>query len=1139
MRLRSLVSSMVTAVILLLFIFVGQEVFAGTNTFTESFVNQTYRDAAYTTALWNSGNYTLKLPVSSVSEQLNPSVALDGSNYVVVWVDKRAGGRNIYAAKYSSSGTKVWGDIKINTVSIGTPSSYEPTPKVECYGGYIYVLYASNQGSLRLQKHNSNGNLVWAVSAGSSDWIGYSVSSDKYYGYLYVAYTSNGSAYISKFNSSGSKIWGPVSAARSSAYDVSVGAYNNYVYVAHRDTAPGTSGRLDICKINPSTGAKSWSTDYNVGTGTKIRIGVDTYGNQCVVSNRNNSIYYSKINPNAYALVGSITVETGSTGLEKTDPEIAVGSGNIKYLTWLDKYNSAYGSDIRVKGQKFTSSDAIILPSGGIQMSHNDLSPQKTPSVCPVYSTSPSATNGLFVVWNDNASGYSNIMANTATGTARSWADDKCINNAPEYSSTAQGQSLVIDNVNDQVTAATLTYNTITSDNGTTTLNVFGQTYSLFGQTATFYLTNNGGTNWYQVTPGTKFNFPVMGSALKFKVVLSSASQSIQSQLEDLTITYDYSSDSTAPTGVPTVPTDQGTYINSTTLAFSWTKGTAADPESGIIGYFLQVATDTGFTNLKYNGDTGNVTSLNITSCTQGATYYARVRAKNGVGLYTAYSGASNGIKVDTSAPSGTPAIPTDAGTVSTSSTITFNWTAGTLADAESGIGGYWLQVSTDTTFATQFYNASVGNVTSKAISGTLTGNTYYARVRGMNGSGIYSAYSGSSNGILIQIPDTTPPTGTPSVPVDQGTVISSTSLIFTWTAGTSADPETGIVGYYLQVASNTGFTNLIFNGDVGDVLTKTVTNGVNGNTYYARIRAKNGAGLYGSYSGASNGITVQISGGSFIVYSDTAWSFPLHNLGEYYNKPNMTAALTVDPACTVSPAQGSTCTKFTFDKSINSSTGAYSLYNGWDGPGTDLTGNTKLTFKARADVAGVKLRLGMGLDYSGDTAVKDMPNCPITLSTTWTTYTLDLTGSNMSSINCFWFFTCYGPENPGTQVVFYIDDVRYTTASGLSAPGSADPSFVAGESYVFPNPAKEGKKPVIHVEVGVADKIEVYIYDVAGDLQDSMEITDTLNIVDGKYAYEYQWNPADKASGVYIARIMATKGSDKLKITKKFAVVK
>jgi len=79
----------------------------------------------------------------------------------------------------------------------------------------------------------------------------------------------------------------------------------------------------------------------------------------------------------------------------------------------------------------------------------------------------------------------------------------------------------------------------------------------------------------------------------------------------------------------------------------------------------------------------------------------------------------------------------------------------------------------------------------------------------------------------------------------------------------------------------------------------------------------------------------------------------------------------------------------------------------------------------------------------------------------------------------------------------------------------------------------------VIHVEVGQADKVEVYIYDVAGDLQDSMEITDTLNIIDGKYAYEYQWDPADKASGVYIARIMATKGSDKLKITKKFAIVK
>jgi hypothetical protein len=144
---------------------------------------------------------------------------------------------------------------------------------------------------------------------------------------------------------------------------------------------------------------------------------------------------------------------------------------------------------------------------------------------------------------------------------------------------------------------------------------------------------------------------------------------------------------------------------------------------------------------------------------------------------------------------------------------------------------------------------------------------------------------------------------------------------------------------------------------------------------------------------------------------------------------------------------------------------------------------------------------------------------------------------------------TVIGIENPtGTAGVSYASAsisnglaLKFSPSTlAIAALGYAPSTdFAEGETYVYPNPAKEGKKPVIHVEVGEADKVEVFIYDVAGDLQDSFEITDAPSIIDGQYAYEYQWDSSDKASGVYIARIVATKGSDKLKLTKKFAVVK
>lgn len=108
-------------------------------------------------------------------------------------------------------------------------------------------------------------------------------------------------------------------------------------------------------------------------------------------------------------------------------------------------------------------------------------------------------------------------------------------------------------------------------------------------------------------------------------------------------------------------------------------------------------------------------------------------------------------------------------------------------------------------------------------------------------------------------IDDTTPPTGTPITPTDAGASSPSTTIVFNWTLGTSADAESGIAGYYLQVGTTPG-GNDKFDGDVENVLTSTITGCANGSTYYARVRARNGAGLYSSYSGNSDGILIKVA---------------------------------------------------------------------------------------------------------------------------------------------------------------------------------------------------------------------------------------------------------------------------------------
>ncbi|MDD5687257.1 MAG: PQQ-binding-like beta-propeller repeat protein [Elusimicrobia bacterium] len=104
----------------------------------------------------------------------------------------------------------------------------------------------------------------------------------------------------------------------------------------------------------------------------------------------------------------------------------------------------------------------------------------------------------------------------------------------------------------------------------------------------------------------------------------------------------------------------------------------------------------------------------------------------------------------------------------------------------------------------------------------------------------------------------------------------------------------------------------------------------------------------------------------------------------------------------------------------------------------------------------------------------------------------------------------------------------------------TVDPIFKLGEVYSYPNPAKRGKWPMIHIECGIADWVEIRIYDTAGKLIDSTEIREQPLIINEKYAYEYFWNVSDVASGVYICTVSAYKSGEKtIKVLKKIAVIK
>ncbi|MFH1897518.1 MAG: FlgD immunoglobulin-like domain containing protein [Candidatus Desantisbacteria bacterium] len=320
--------------------------------------------------------------------------------------------------------------------------------------------------------------------------------------------------------------------------------------------------------------------------------------------------------------------------------------------------------------------------------------------------------------------------------------------------------------------------------------------------------------------------------------------------------------DATPPTGKPATPTDACTYSTVTAITFSWGTGTSADAETGIGGYRLQVKSVKGtVTGTTFDAVIGNVSSYTTVNATHSFTYYARVKARNGYGVEAEdayWSDWSDGIMIDTIPPTGKPSTPIGAGTYSPSTAIAFSWNKGTAVDAETGIGGYRLQIKSGTE---TIFDADIGNVLFYTIVNATTSFTYYARVKAKNGCGVEAddAYwSDWSNGIMI---DTTPPTGKPATPTNTGTYSTSTTISFSWNKGAADDAETGIGGYRLQVEGVRGAaTETVFDVGVGNVLSYTIVNATHSFTYRARVKAKNGYGAEAEdtyWSDWSDGIEV------------------------------------------------------------------------------------------------------------------------------------------------------------------------------------------------------------------------------------------------------------------------------------------
>lgn len=216
--------------------------------------------------------------------------------------------------------------------------------------------------------------------------------------------------------------------------------------------------------------------------------------------------------------------------------------------------------------------------------------------------------------------------------------------------------------------------------------------------------------------------------------------------------------------------------------------------------------------------------------------------------------------------PSSTPVV-TDTGTY-TSSTITLQ-TSWTSSDAESGISEYQYLIRQDSTSGAIIVPwTSTGINTSISHTGLslLQGKRYYFGVKARNGAGLWSLV-GYSNGIRVDATSPsypgTPTEGSSSVDLDYD---DNGSYTVYWTA--ASDAESGILAYEIQesVSFPGAWVTLTSSRTSPNY---SVSGRLHWTRYFYRVRAKNGSGLWGNWSNASDGVLIDKTAPSAVTVTD------------------------------------------------------------------------------------------------------------------------------------------------------------------------------------------------------------------------------------------------------------------------------